>query len=425
MPSSDACGCCGPDSRDRTIAGLLSTLLPRLQPVLEHEEVPLRAARGRVLAVDLVATRPVPDFRRSAMDGYALRPGDVPDGAGELMLPLRGRVAAGDSGLDLPDGPGLVRILTGAALPSACDRVVMQEDCREQAGMVHVRKIPAAGANVRLPGDDMEAGAVAVPAGTRLDPRHLAAAATLGLSTVPVCRRLRVAVLSTGSELVEPGQALRPGAIHNSNRFLIAGLLENMGFEVVDLPTVADDPEQVKAALRSAAGCDALVTSGGVSVGDEDHVRTALVAVGGAIDHWRLAIKPGKPLAVGHLPGHDGRRTLFLGLPGNPNAVLVTLALVGLPLLRTLAGSPHAPPARLRVRTGGPIRHQPGREEYVSVALRQADDGVPVADRLGHGSSAQQSAMAAADALLIVPAELGSVEAGVLLDALPLAGLLG
>ncbi len=416
----DACTCCGPKSDERTIDGLLSRLLPGIAPVAGVERVTLREARGRVLAEDLVARRPIPDFRRSAMDGYALRGTDVAGAGVELLAPLRGRVAAGDSGLGLPDGPGIVRIFTGAALPPDCDRVVMQEDCRESGGLVHVRKVPPAGANIRLPGDDMPEGTVAVRAGTRLGPRQVACAASLGRASLLVRWRPMVAVLSTGSELVEPGEPLRPGAIHNSNRSLITGMLEEAGFDVVILPTVADDPGSVAQALRAASACDAVVTSGGVSVGDEDHVRGAVDAVGGRIDHWRLAIKPGKPLAVGHLPRPSGGEALFLGLPGNPNAVFVTLSLVGMPLLRALAGLPHVPPPRLRVRFQGGFRRATGREEYVSVSLSPGPDGMPVAQRLGHGSSAQQSALAAADALVVVPASCGLVEDGALFDAIPL-----
>lgn len=419
----DACACCGPKGDERTIDGLLARLLPGIAPVPEVERVTLADARGRVLAEDLVARRPIPDFRRSAMDGYALRATDVAGAGVELLAPLRGRVAAGDSGLGLPDGPGIVRIFTGAALPPDCDRVVMQEDCRDTGGLVHVRKVPPAGANIRLPGDDMPEGAVAVRAGTRLGPRQVACAASLGLASVVVRRRPVVAVLSTGSELVEPGEPLRPGAIHNSNRTLIAGMLEEAGFDLVILPTVADDPDGMAKALRAAAACDAVVTSGGVSVGDEDHVRGAVAAAGGQIDHWRLAIKPGKPLAVGHLPRPSGGEALFLGLPGNPNAVFVTLSLVGLPLLRALAGLPYAPPPTLRARFQGSFRRVPGRAEYVSVTLEPGPDGIPAARRLGHGSSAQQSALAAADALLVVPASCGEVEDGALFDAIPLHAL--
>lgn len=420
-PASDDCACHGPQGPEQTIGSLLARLLPGLSAVEGNALCPLRQARGRVLAEDLVTDQPIPSFRRSAMDGYALRQEDCPDGAASLSLPVRGRVAAGDSGLGLPDGPGAVRIFTGAALPPDCDRVVMQEDCDSDGSSVLIRRIPAAGANVRLPGDDLAAGSVALTAGTRLDARHIACAASLGLSHVPVRRRLRVAVLSTGSELTEPGQLLPPGAIYNSNRFLLATRLEDAGFEVIDLPAVSDDPAQVQAALRAAAACDAVITSGGVSVGEEDHVKGAVLAVGGRIDHWRLAIKPGKPVAVGALPGPEGRETLFLGLPGNPNAVFVTLMLIGLPLLRALAGTPYRPPLSFPVRLTEGFRRKTGREEYVSVTLHPGPDGIPLASRSGHGSSAQQSALVAADALMIVPAACGQADSGMVFPALPIA----
>lgn len=419
LPQTDDCACCGTDSGGQTISGLLARLLPGLIPAAEGViACPLRQARGRVLAQDLVTDQPIPSFRRSAMDGYALRGADLPADDGPLTLPVRGRVAAGDTGLGLPDTAGAVRIFTGAAIPPDCDRVVMQEDCDSDGSTVLIRRLPAIGANIRLPGDDLAAGTVALTAGTRLDARHIACAASLGLSAVPVRRRLRVAVLSTGSELTEPGQPLRPGAIYNSNRFLLATRLEEAGFEVIDLPAVSDDPAQIRAALQAAAACDAVITSGGVSVGEEDHVKGAVLAIGGRIDHWRLAIKPGKPVAVGALPGPGGRETLFLGLPGNPNAVFVTLMLIGLPLLQALAGIPYRAPRPFPVRLAEGFRRKAGREEYLSVILDPAPDGLPLARRSGHGSSAQQSALMMADALMILPAPCTEAEAGTVFPAL-------
>ena len=420
LTTPDDCACCGPQDENRTIEALLARLLPD-QPVVQDVTLcPVRQARGRVLAQDLSVAEPIPAFRRSAMDGYALRAQDL-NGPTPLTLPLRGRVAAGDSGQGLPERAGAVRIFTGAALPPDCDRVIMQEDCTTDGDSVTLHRLPNAGANIRLPGDDLAAGAIALTAGTQLGARHLACAATLGLANVPVRRRLRVAVLSTGSELTEPGQPLRPGAIYNSNRFLLAARLEEAGFDVLDLSTVRDDPATVAAALRRAAdSCDAVVSSGGVSVGDEDHVKGAVLTLGGRIDHWRLAIKPGKPVAVGALPGPDEQECLFLGLPGNPNAVFVTLMLIGLPLLRARAGIAYRPPVRFPVRITEEIRRKAGREEYISVTLRPGADGLPVAERTGHGSSAQQSALVAADALLVIPADCDHAAAGTIFPALPL-----
>ncbi|HYE51097.1 MAG TPA: gephyrin-like molybdotransferase Glp [Azospirillaceae bacterium] len=419
MPRHDASAPAVP----RTVESMLEAVLPTLRPVAGTEEAGLRQAAGRVLARDVVAAGPVPGFARSAVDGYALPP---PEGEAGLaaVLPVRARVAAGDDAGALPPGPGAVRIFTGGAIPPGCDRVVMQEDCREAGGTVHVRAVPPAGANIRLPGDDLAAGAVALAAGTLLDPRHLAVAASLGLTALPVRRRPRVGVLSTGSELVEPGEALPPGRIYNSNRFLMCGLVEAAGMEAVDLGTVPDDPAATRAVLARAAGCDAIATSGGVSVGEEDHVRAAVEAVGGRIDHWKLAIKPGKPLAVGTLPGEGGREVLFLGLPGNPNAVFVTLCLAGLPLLRVLAGLPYRAPRTFTVRCAEGFRRAPGRREYVPVRLSRDADGIPAASRLGTGGSAQQARLAAADALMVVPAETGDVRAGDLLDAIAVPDLI-
>jgi len=437
-----------------TIPDLLDRLLPTLRPVAGVETVPLAAARGRVLADPLVADQPVPSFARSAVDGYALKAADLPAGR-DVVLPVIGRLAAGDVVQDaagdvvqdaagdvvqnaaddpvqdaaggglpgLPTGPGAVRIFTGAAIPPGYDRVVMQEDCRAQGDTVHVRRVPGAGDNIRGIGDDMAAGQTVFAAGTLLDARHLGVAASLGRVSLPVRRRLRVGVLSTGSELVLPGRPLAPGRIHASNGFVIAALLEQAGFTVVDLGVVADDPALIDRALRAAGGLDALVTSGGVSVGDEDHVRGAVERAGGRIDHWRLAIKPGKPVAVGQLPGPDDP-LLFIGLPGNPNAVFVTLALIGLPLLRARAGQPQHRLHPVTVRVQGGWHRSPGRTEYVSAQwLGPGPDGVARARRLGTGGSAQQCALGLSDLLLVLPAEAGSVQDGDLVQALPIDSL--
>lgn len=416
---------CCPGTAGLTIPALLARLLPTITPVAGVESVPLRAARGRVLAEPLVSAAPVPAFARSAVDGYALRAADATAGR-DLILPLVGRVAAGDWTAVAPVAAGAVRIFTGAAIPPGYDRVVMQEDCRELDGAVHIRRVVGAGDNIRLPGDDIAAGAVALPAGIRLDGRHLGVAASLGATTLAVRARPRVGVLSTGSELVEPGLPLSPGCIYASNGHVIAALLEQAGFEVVDLGVVQDDPARIDAAIASAARLDALVTSGGVSVGEEDHVRGAVERVGGRIDQWRLAIKPGKPVAVGRLPSAGGGQgALFIGLPGNPNAVFVTLSLIGLPLLRALAGQPQHRLHPVTVRAESGWRRAPGRLEFVSALLGdEAADGIASARRLGSGGSAQQCALGASDALLIIPAEVTEIKAGDLLQAYPVTSLI-
>lgn len=396
----------------RSVDELLERLLPSLVPVAGTEEVSLSDARGRVLAADLMAESPVPTFARSSVDGFALSRAAA---AGERFSVV-GRLTAGMSAEGLYCSDAAVRIFTGAMLPADAVAVAMQEDTIGEGAVILLTQPLRAGANIRPIGDDLPAGSVALTGGTRLDARHIAVAASLGTATLMVRRRVRVGTLTTGDELLEVGQPLSPGRIVDTNTYILAGLLDAAGFERVDLGRAVDTPDSLSQAFARAAGCDAVITTGGVSVGEEDHVRAVVIAEGGRIDHWRVAIKPGKPLAVGRL----GSGALFIGLPGNPNAVLATLALVGLPLLRTLVGIPHRAPPKLRLTVAAGFVRAPGRTEYVPVRI----DGRR-AFRLGSGSSAQQAAMAAADALLIVPADLDHVAEGQELDALSITSLIG
>lgn len=394
-----------------SIEDLLTLLLPTLPVMQDVESVGLRAARGRFLAEAVLARAPVPAFTRSAVDGYALA-GPAAEGA---TLPVVARVTAGENPANVRCGTGAVRIFTGAMVPPDTDRVIMQEHCTALDGAVRIGRAIDAGANLRHPGDDMAAGTTAIDKGQRLDARHLAVAASLGLARLTVRRRVRAGVLTTGNELIEPGQPLQPGQIHDSNRILVSAMLDAAGMETVDLGRSADDPASLRAVF-AAHGCDAVITTGGVSVGEEDHVRAVVAENGGRIDHWRLSIKPGKPVAIGRLAGG----ALFLGLPGNPNAALVTLALIGLPLLRGMAGATHRPPPLLEVTAADTFRRTAGRREYVPVRL----DGT-WAVRLGSGGSAQQAALSRADALMVLPPEPAEVRSGDRFPAIPIAALLG
>jgi molybdopterin molybdotransferase len=396
----------------RSAEEVLSRLLPTLEPVAETQPMPLEQARGCILAADLVADEPVPAFARSAVDGYAL--GRVP-AAGDVFA-LRGRLPAGRPAEGLYCGDGAVRIFTGAMVPADTACIAMQEDCAAEDGFVRVGRGLQAGANIRPAGEDVSAGSVALAAGTRLDARHIAVAASLNRPELLVRRRVRVATLTTGDELLDVGPALPLGRIVDTNRYLLAGLIDAAGFERVDLGRVADDPAALADAFARARDCDAVITTGGVSVGEEDHVRAVVEHRGGRIDQWRIAIKPGKPLAVGRL----AEGPLFLGLPGNPNAVFVTFALIALPALRALGGAAVRALPVLSVVAGESFERTTGRREYVPVRI-----GGGKAFRLGSGSSAQQAAVAAADALMIVPPDLTAVEAGHSFDAIPISALIG
>jgi molybdopterin molybdotransferase len=309
-------------------------------------------ALNRVLASDLHSTLDVPPQDNTSMDGYALRAVDVP--AAGTVLPVSQRIAAGVVGAALQPGTA-ARIFTGALVPAGADAVVMQEQCEAVAGAtgaslgaVRVNTVPQAGQWIRRRGEDVARGAVVLHAGTRLTPQALGMAASVGAASLSVTRRPRVAIFSTGDELVMPGQPLPPGAIYNSNRYTLRGLVLAAGGEVSDLGIVPDRLDATRAALREAAlGNDLIITSGGVSAGEEDHLRPAALAEG-TLENWQIAIKPGKPLAYGSVRRGDGSSALFIGLPGNPVSSFVTFLLAVTPVLRVLqrmaATSPQALP---------------------------------------------------------------------------------
>jgi molybdopterin molybdotransferase len=351
-------------------------LRERVMPVAEIETVPLNAAYGRVMANDILAPIDLPPFDNSAVDGYAVRAADL-DRNSETRLAVTERVTAGTAPARALAAGAAIRIFTGAPMPAGADTVFMQEDVRRDGETVLVPPGLAAGANRRLAGEDVRAGAVLLPAGRRLAAQHVALAAAVGLTQLPVRRRIRVAVLSTGDEIVEPGSP-RPGAaLFDANRYLLAGLLAGLGAQATDLGIVRDDPQRLARAIAAAAReHDLVLTSGGVSTGEADHVRSAVESIGRLV-FWRVAVKPGRPVAMGVIPGsRPGSSAAFVGLPGNPAAVFVTFARVVRPLLARLAGAEPIPLVALPVRSTFAHRKKKGRREYVRVALRRGPDGV-------------------------------------------------
>jgi molybdopterin molybdotransferase len=339
-------------------------------PVAEIERVSLTDALGRVVARDIVSGVALPPFDNSAVDGYAVRHADL-RGDGDTALKVVGRLQAG-GGTAPGVGPGeAVRIFTGAAMPQGADTVFMQEDVSAGGDGVTVPPGLKRGANSRFTGEDLKKGAVALPAGRRLTPRDIALGAAIGLTHLEVRRRPRVAVFSTGDEIIEPGQPLGPASLYDANRFLLLALLREAGAEPHDLGILRDDAPKLAAAIeKAAADHDLILTSGGVSTGEADYVKTAIEQVGKLV-LWRLAIKPGRPVAMGVVRG-----TAFAGLPGNPVAVFVTFVHVVRPLLMRLAGADIAPPAAIPVRAAFSYKKKKGRREYVRVGLRVASDGI-------------------------------------------------
>jgi molybdopterin molybdotransferase len=340
--------------------------------ITEVETVSTFDARGRVLASEVRATIAVPGADNSAMDGYAMRAADVP--AAGTVLPVSQRIAAGHVGQPLQPGTA-ARIFTGALVPAGADAVVMQEQCEPVDGgaAVCVNTVPSAGLAIRRRGEDVAEGAVVLCPGTRLSPQALGLAASVGVARLPVLRRPRVAILCTGDELAMPGEPLKPGALYNSNRFTLRALAEAAGCAVTDLGNVPDRLDATREALRqAAAGHDLVVTSGGVSVGEEDHLKPAAQAEG-RLENWQLAIKPGKPLALGAIRRADGSEALLVGLPGNPVSSFVTWLLAVHEVLAALQGLPGGLPPALPMAAGFAWPRPDKRREFLRV--RVAGDG--------------------------------------------------
>jgi molybdopterin molybdotransferase len=391
----------------------------RIAPVAETEKVPLHGARGRVLSNEVKAPVNLPPFDNSAVDGYAVRHADLrPDG--DTTLTVAGRLTAGARESLLLKPGEAIRIFTGAAMPKDADTVFMQEDVTAEDGRVTVPKGLKLGANRRLAGEDVPVGGTVLSAGTVLEAQHVALAAALGLTELTVRRQLKVAIFSTGDELVEPGSARTAAAIFDSNRILLTELLERLGAVVTDLGILADDPEKLSARLRQAAiGHDLIITSGGVSTGEADFVRKAVESIGNLV-FWRVAIKPGRPVAMGVLRG-----TAFVGLPGNPVAVFVTFARVVRPLILRLAGANPEALIALPVVSGFAYKKKKGRREYVRVSLTRRDDGAYVASKHPQDGAGVISSLTATDGLAELADDVTEIKPGSMIGFIPYSVLAG
>lgn len=396
----------------------------RIAPIEQTERVALRGARGRVVAEDVKAPVDLPPFDNSAVDGYAVRHADL-DAGGDTTLKIAGRLTAGARADMALQAGEAIRIFTGAAMPQGADTVFMQEDVTVKDDTVTVPRGLKLGANRRLAGEDVAVGRVVVPAGTVLEAQHVALLAALGMIEIEVRRRLRVAIFSTGDEVVEPGSVRGSAAIYDSNRFLLVELLERLGALVTDLGILADQPQTLARALEKAAvHHDLVLTSGGVSTGDADHVRTAVERVGNLV-FWRVAIKPGRPVAMGVIRGASRENAAFVGMPGNPVAVFVTFVRVVKPLLRRLSGAQPQRLVALPVRAAFAYKKKKDRREYVRVALRRASDGEIEAVKHPQDGAGILTSLTETDGLLEFLEDVTTIEPGARVGFLPYAALIG
>jgi len=390
-------------------------LLSHVKPLADTETLDLHDALGRVLAAPVKSGIDVPGWDNSAMDGYALRVADVP--AEGARLKVSQRIPAGTAPQPLEPGTA-ARIFTGAPVPEGADAVVMQELTCRQDDEVIINTLPRAGDHIRRRGEDIREGAEIIQPGLRLLPQHLGLAASVGVGSLEVFRRPRVAVLASGDELLMPGQPLKPGMIYNSNIFTVAGMLRALGCEVIDLGQVEDTLEATKKALSEAAArADLVIASGGVSVGEEDHVKPAVEALG-ELNMWKVAIRPGKPVAFGHIGD-----TPFIGTPGNPVSLFVTFLLFARPFIRKLAGLREVMPVTIEATAGFDWNKPDKRREFHRARLEKQADGSDLVTVHPSRSSAVLSSTTWANGLVVLP-ENQVIRAGEKIQFMPFSELL-
>jgi molybdopterin molybdotransferase len=425
LPSLESIASCiaGYDPNALTVAQaqeFIARFVPRVGMV---EKLALRSALGRVLAADVASAIDVPAHDNSAMDGYALRGADLRADA-PTALHVAGTAFAGAAWSGTAHPGQCVRIMTGAVMPAGLDTVVPQEFAHVDGERVTVPPgVVATGDNRRHAGEDLARGEVALAAGRVLKPADIGLLASLGQAEVAVWRRLRVAFFSTGDELRSIGEPLDEGCVYDSNRYTIHAMLTRMGFDVLDLGVVRDDPAALEAAFRSACeNADAVITSGGVSVGEADHTKQVMARLGD-VAFWRIAMRPGRPMAFGRVVS-DGRAAVLFGLPGNPVAVMVTFYAFVRDALLAMAGATPAPLPMLRARATAAIRKKPGRTEYQRGIVTRTSDGDWDVQLTGAQGSGILRSMSVANGLVVLHHGQGSVERGGFVDVMPFDGLM-
>ena len=398
----------------------IDQLVPRINAV---EMLPLRSALGRVLARDVVSHLNVPAHDNSAMDGYAFAGNELSKDV-DTVLQVSGALLAGDSSTRSIGAGQCVRIMTGAVMPAGLDTVVPQEFVRQDGDRITIpANVVRAGDNRRLAGEDLAIGDSALSAGRILRPADIGLLASLGRAEVAVQRRLRVAFFSTGNELRSIGEPLDEGCVYDSNRYTLWSMLQRLGVDILDLGVIRDDPQALADAFRTAAkNADAVITSGGVSVGEADHTKTVMAELGDVL-FWRIAMRPGRPMAIGRIHADHGDAILF-GLPGNPVAVMVTFYALVRDALLAMAGATKQPLPLLRCTAAQPIRKKAGRTEYQRTIVTPAPDGGWQARVTGSQGSGILRSMSEANGLMVLHHDQGDVAAGDLVDVLPFDGLI-
>ena len=405
------------DPSSMEVNAALDRIRAAMKPLTGFEKLPVRSALDRVLAKDVHSQIDVPGHTNSAMDGYAIAGSQIPvEGTRELRI--IGTSWAGRLFQDKPGHNDCVRIMTGGVMPAGTDTVIMKEHVEVVEDRIRFDTRQKPGQNVRRAGEDIARGDVVLRTGKRLIPADIGLLASLGIGEVVVYRRLRVAFFSTGDELRSIGEALEEGAIYDSNRYTLHGMLTRLGTEVIDMGVIRDVREDTFQAFSEAAKCaDVIITSGGVSVGEADYVKDALESAG-KVDFWKVAMKPGRPLAFGRV-----KDAYFFGLPGNPVSVMVTFYIFVQPALRKLMGEQDADHLSLRMACVSRLRKRPGRVEFQRGVMERNEQGDYVVRKTGPQGSGILSSMADANCFIVLPMESGGVEPGTLVDVYPFSGL--
>lgn len=392
------------------------TILQQVDVLQSQQSLPLREALGRVLARDIISPVAVPPHANSAMDGYALAYSDLT--ADTSTLRCSGSAFAGQPFTGQIKRGECVRIMTGAMLPAGCDTVIMQEQAEQNGDEITFSGQHQLAQNVRLAGEDIQPGQSVLPRGRRINAADLGLLASLGIAELRVLRKLRVAFFSTGDELKSIGETLNPGDIYDSNRYTLFAMLKQAGAEILDMGVVRDDPDALRSTLQSASGnADLVITSGGVSVGDADYIKDLLAELG-QVNFWKIAMKPGRPMAFGHIGN-----TPFFGLPGNPVSVMVTFYQFVLPALQKMAGETETTPFLLPATAAAPIRKRPGRFEFQRGVMTSVDGQLSVR-MTGEQGSGILSSMSQANCFILLDEDCDGINAGEQVTIQPFAGLI-